>query len=305
MPAKKNKSTKKTYKNLFIVNPNAGTKQAKIHLPKILDLFHENGDENSVHLTGKKGDGIKIAANHARTADRVVCIGGDGTFSEVITGMKFAGVDIPIGYIPAGTANDFATSLKLSKNMMQAAKDIIGGEITHVDIGKFGDRYFSYIASFGAFTRASYSTPQNIKNMFGQFAYIIEAIKELPSIRPEHVRIETDSRKIEGDYIFGAVSNSKSMGGVLSLNPDIVDMSDGVFEVMLIKPLNSPKAVYDCVSSLLNQNYNSEYITFFNADKAVVYSDPKMNWALDGEYAGGNEKIDIKNLNKAVKVIAK
>jgi diacylglycerol kinase family enzyme len=188
---------------------------------------------------------------------------------------------------------------------MQAAKDIIDGEVTLLDIGKFGDRYFSYIASFGAFTKASYSTPQFTKNMFGQFAYIIEAIKELPSIRPEYIRIETGSQKIEGDYIFGAVSNSKSVGGVLSLDSDIVDMSDGVFEVLLIKPLNNAKAVCDCVYSLLNQNYDSEYITFFNADKAVIYSDPNMNWALDGECANGREKINVKNLNKAVKIISK
>jgi len=305
MSAQKNKIKNKSHKNLFIVNPNAGTKQAKLYLPKILDLFHEHGDTNSVYLTEAKGDGIKLAANYGHTADRIICMGGDGTFSEVITGMKIAGLDIPIGYIPAGTANDFAASLNLSKNIMQAAQDIIDGEVTLLDIGKFGERYFSYIASFGAFTKASYSTPQSTKNMFGQFAYIIEAIKELPSIRPEYVRIETDARKIEGDYIFGAVSNSKSVGGVLSLDSDIVDMSDGVFEVLLIKPLNNAKAVCDCVYSLLNQNYDSEYITFFNADKAIIYSDPNMNWALDGEHASGCEKIDIKNLKKAVKVISK
>ena len=141
--------------------------------------------------------------------------------------------------------------------------------------------------------------------MFGQFAYIIEAIKELPSIKPEYIRIETDDRKIEGEYIFGSISNSKSVGGVLSLNPDIVDMSDGVFEVMLIKPLNSPKAVYDCVSSLINQNYNSEYITFFNAGRATVYADPEMKWTLDGECADGGERIEIENLHRAVKIIAK
>jgi len=297
--------TKTTYKNLFIVNPNAGTKQAKYHLPKILDLFNENGDINSVYLTCRPGDGINLAAGHSSSADRIICMGGDGTFSEVITGMKLAGCDIPIGYIPAGTTNDFATSLKLSKNMMQAAKDIIGGEAKSLDIGRFGEKYFSYIASFGAFTKASYNTPQFSKNMLGQFAYVIEALKELPSIRPEYIKIETDTHKIEGDYIFGAVSNSKSVGGVLALNPDIVNMSDGVFEVLLIKPLNNIQAVWDCAYSLITQNYKSEHIDFFNADKAVVYSDPRMNWTLDGECATGRDKIDIQNLKRAVKIILK
>jgi YegS/Rv2252/BmrU family lipid kinase len=194
-------------------------KQAKNHLPKVLDLFNENGDINSVYLTRRHGDGAVLAAEYGNSADRIICMGGDGTFSEVISGMKLAGHDVPIGYIPAGTANDFASSLKLSKNIMQAAKDIIGGGITPVDIGRFGEKYFSYIASFGAFTKTSYSTPQYSKNMLGQFAYIIEAIKELPSIRPEYIRIETDVHKIEGDYIFGSVSNTKSLGAYWPLTP--------------------------------------------------------------------------------------
>jgi len=299
------KSQKSSNKNLFIVNPNAGTKQAKHHLPKVLDLFSENGDINSVHLTQTQGDGISLAADYGNTADRIICMGGDGTFSEVITGMKLAGCDVPVGYIPAGTANDLATSLKLSKNIMQAAKDIIEGGVTLLDIGMFGEKYFSYIASFGAFTKASYSTPQSSKNMLGHFAYVVEALKELPSIRPAYIRIETDTLKIEGEYIFGSVSNSKSVGGVLPLNPDIVDMSDGVFEVLLIKPLNNPAAVCDCAYSLFTQNYNSEYITFFTTEKASVYSDPGMNWALDGECARGREKIEIQNLRHALKVISK
>ncbi|MCL2815805.1 MAG: diacylglycerol kinase family lipid kinase [Oscillospiraceae bacterium] len=309
MPAQQNninKTNGATHKNLFIVNPNAGTKQAKVYLPQILDLFTENGGENSVHLTCVRGDGVKIALEHGKSADRIICIGGDGTLSEVITGMKLSGCEIPVGYIPAGTANDLANSLHLSKNIMQAAKDIIESDtIRTLDIGKFGERYFSYIASFGAFTKTSYSTPQSSKNMFGHFAYIIEAVKELPSIRPEYVRIETDGYKTEGDYIFGAFSNSKSFGGILSLNPEIVDMGDGLFEVLLIKPLNTVQAVWDCVYSLLNHNYNSEYITFFTTGKGTVYADPEMKWTLDGECADGHEKIEIENLCRAAKIIAR
>ena len=280
-------------------------KQAKNYLPQVLDLFAGNGGENSVHLTCARGDGINLVSSYGNSADRIICIGGDGTFNEVITGIQQSELDIPIGYIPAGTANDLANSLNLSKNIMQAAKDIINGEITYLDIGKFGGRYFSYIASFGAFTKTSYSTPQSSKNIFGHFAYIIEAIKELPSIRPEYIKIETGEYYIEDEYIFGSVSNSKSVGGVLSLNPDVVDMSDGVFEVLLIKPLNNPKAVMDCVYALLNHNYDSEYITFFTIGNASVYANPDMKWALDGECADGGERIDIKNLCRAVKIISK
>jgi len=295
-------------KNLFIVNPNAGMKQAKNNLPKILDMFTENGDINSVHLTEAQGDGIKLAAGYAcpDSIDRIICIGGDGTFNEVVTGMQLAGHDVPIGYIPAGTANDLANSLNLSKNMVQAAKDIIeGDDIIYLDIGKFNDNYFAYIASFGAFTKVSYTTPQASKNMLGHFAYILEGVKELPAIRPEYIRINTAAYQIEGEYIFGAVSNSKSVGGVLSLAPDIVDMGDGIFEVLLIKPLKSVQAVWDCIAALINQNYDCEYITFVRIDKAVIHADPKMNWTLDGEYATGQERIDIQNLCRAVRVISK
>ena len=294
-----------TYKNLFIVNPNSGTKQAKIFLPQVLDLFTENGDENSVHLTEAKGDGIKLVSEHGKSAERIICIGGDGTFNEVITGLKLSGFDIPIGYIPAGTTNDFASSLNLSKNIIQAAKDIIEGDIIFLDIGRFGELYFSYTASFGVFTKTSYSTPQSSKNIFGHFAYLMEALKELPAIRPEYITIETELCKIEGDYIFGSFSNSKYLGGMLALNPDMVDMSDGIFEVLLIKPLNNVQAVWDCGYCLLNQNYNSEYIMFFSASKAKVYSNPEMKWALDGECADGGDIIEIENLHKAVRIFVK
>ncbi|MCL2097076.1 MAG: diacylglycerol kinase family lipid kinase [Oscillospiraceae bacterium] len=298
----------KQIKNLFIVNPNAGTKQAKNHLPKILDLFGGDGGVNSVHLTNSRGDAAKIAAELGSLADRIICVGGDGTFNEVVTGLQNSGLDIPIGYIPAGTANDLASSLKISKNMTQAAKDIIASEnIINLDIGRFNGNYFAYIASFGAFTKVSYTTPQSSKNMLGHFAYIIEGVKELPAIRPEYIKIEIFNpdggvRIIEGEYVFGAFSNSKSVGGVLTLDPDIVDMTDGIFEVLLIKPLNGAQAVWDCVYSLINQDYNCGHIDFFSVRNAVIYADPKMNWTLDGEYFGGCEKITLENLNNAVRV---
>jgi YegS/Rv2252/BmrU family lipid kinase len=285
-------------------------KQAINNLPKILDIFTENGDINSVHLTRGQGDGAKLAADNGipGSFDRIICIGGDGTFNEVVTGIQSAGHDIPIGYIPAGTANDLANSLNLSKNMTQAARDIIGGDMNYLDIGRFNDRYFTYIASFGAFTKASYSTPQISKNMLGHFAYILEGIKELPAIRPEYIKIESGGKIIEGEYIFGAVSNSKSVGGVVSLDPGMVDMSDGLFEVFLIKPLKNMQAVWDCAAAIINRNYHdSEHITFFTAGNARIHADPEMSWTLDGEYAdaNGQEKIEVENLCRAVRIIGK
>ena len=305
-------------KNLFIVNPNAGTRQAKQHLPDILEIFGRHGGLNHVYITSKRGDAVKFTADHAESADRIICIGGDGTLNEVITGLQTGKFSLPVGYIPAGTANDFANSLDISKNMISAAENIIKGKATPVDIGRFipagetaVNRYFSYIASFGAFTRVSYNTPQSSKNMLGHLAYVIEGIKELPNIRPEYIKIETAvtgalndaPNNFEGEYIFGAVMNSKSVGGILSVSPGAADMSDGLFEVMLIKPLNNPKAVLDCAYSLISQNYNSEYISFFKANKITVRPDPDLKWSLDGERENGGGSIVIENLRHAVSII--
>lgn len=292
-----------TVKNLFIINPNAGTKQALHYLPQISDIFDEAGGKNDVQLTSKRGDGTRIVTERGMFADRIICVGGDGTLSEVISGIKHNNLNVPIGYIPAGSTNDFANSMNLSKNILQAARDIINGGISLLDVGKLGGRYFCYVASFGAFTKVSYSTPQSSKNTLGHLAYIIEGIKELPNIRPEYIKIETANKKIEGEYIFGAVINSTSLGGVLTINPETVNMSDGLFEILLIKPLNNPIEVWGCAYSLMSQNYDSERISFFKADRAVIYANPDMKWSLDGEFSDGGEKIEVENLHKAVKII--
>ena len=302
-------------KNLFIVNPNAGTRQSKQHLPDILEIFSRHGEINHVHITSKRGDAVDFIAAHGCSCERIICMGGDGTLNEVITGILSNSLDLPIGYIPAGTANDVANSLEISKNMIQAAKNIINGEEHPIDIGKFGERYFSYIASFGAFTQVSYNTPQSSKNMLGHLAYIIEGLKELPNIRPEYVKITArddkldvphDSRQshtIEGEYIFGAVINSKSVGGgVLSISANDADMSDGLFEVMLIKPLKNPVEVWECAYSLISQNYNPNFITFFKSDSVTVHADPALIWSLDGEREDSGDVV-IENLRHAVRII--
>ena len=261
-----------------------------------------------MHITSERGDAIKFIESHGDSAERIICMGGDGTLSEVVSGLIYNGLDVPIGYIPAGTANDFASSLGLSKNMMQAADNIINGEIKFIDAGKFNGRYFGYVASFGVFTQASYNTSQSSKNMLGHFAYIIEGMKELANIRAEYIKLEATNQdnekiKIEGEYIFGAALNTRSIGGVLSINTSVDGMSDGFFDVMLIKPLNKPAAIWECAYSLMSQNYNSEYITFFKADKLAVRSSPDLNWSLDGEREKGADNIIIENICCAVKII--
>lgn len=288
---------------LMIMNPNAGQKRGKRFLADILELFRENEYVTTVMLTTCQGDAISLVKKHAAGMDLIVCVGGDGTFNEVVSGVLQAKLSIPIGYIPAGSTNDFANSLKLPKNMLKAAQKIVDGTPHTFDVGRFDDRYFSYVASFGAFTKASYSTPQNVKNALGHLAYILEGVKDIPSIRPLHLRFEMPTEVIEGDYLFGAISNSTSVGGILTLNPEIVDMNDGKFELLLIKAPTTIVELNEIIVALTTQNYGYSSITFATASEMTVYASPEMDWTLDGEREEGKEKRCVKNLHSAIQLI--
>ena len=247
-------------KVLVILNPCAGTKQANKHFVDIIDIFCRAGFETVVITTAGRGDGTVIVKEQADAFDLIVCIGGDGTFNEVVDGLLLSGVDKPIGYIPAGSTNDFASSLHLSKDILQAARDIVSGEERSLDIGSFNGRYFSYVASFGAFTKASYEAPQSIKNALGHLAYILEGIKDIPSIKPLRLWLKMEQGVYGGDYLFGAICNSTSVGGLLTLADDLVDMNDGLFEVLLIKSPSNILELNQILLALTTQNYNSPKI---------------------------------------------
>jgi diacylglycerol kinase (ATP) len=286
-----------------ILNPIAGMQVAKQKRPEIEKIFTEAGFELLMLETNASGDGTILAEKYGPMVDRLVCVGGDGTLNEVVTGLVRSGCTTPLGYIPAGTTNDFAHSLGLSSDIAKAAKDIVSGRVLSLDVGQFAHRYFTYIASFGAFTRVSYSTPQNIKNVFGHFAYILEGIKDIPYIHPEHLRIEVEEQVYEGDYIFGAITNSVSVGGVLKLDPHVVDMSDGLFEILLIKQPANPLELCDCIAKLNSQSYEAEMITFIRAHRATIYANPNMEWTLDGEKEEGHAIITVENLKQQLKFI--
>ena len=206
-------------KLLFIMNPCAGTKKANRVLPEIISVFNEHDYEVITYMTAKQGDAARIAAQRGAGMDLVVCSGGDGTLNETVSGLLDAGLDVRVGYVPSGSTNDFASSLKLSGNPVQAAREIVEGTPFRFDVGRFGERYFSYVASFGIFTRASYATPQSVKNALGHLAYVLAGITELSQIRTEHVKLEIDGEVVEDEFLFGAISNSTSVGGILTLDP--------------------------------------------------------------------------------------
>ena len=285
---------------LLIVNPCAGMKRITRFFPEILDLFRRDGFECTVYMTNGRNDATDIARERGGDIDRIVCAGGDGTFNEVITGLLSGGLTTPLGYIPCGSTNDFATTLRLPKTIPEAAACIVEGKPSPLDVGRFGDRYFSYVASFGAFARTSYATPQSVKNALGHLAYVLQGISDIPSIRPLHMRVELDDLAFEDDYIFGAVSNSTSVGGVLTLDENRVDLNDGLFEVVLIK---SPKDIFElseCIRALSAQDYNSKMITFVSAPEVRVVSSEALDWTLDGECMPDVTEAVIRNLRSAI-----
>ena len=292
-------------KMLLAVNPYAGTRKAYKQLADIVAVLNRGDYDVSVYISDGPGDVAQMVAHRACDVDVVACCGGDGTFNETVSGVMKSGADVPIGYIPAGSTNDFAASLRLSTNIMQAAQDILDGEPVSYDVGKFGDRYFSYVASFGAFTRTSYITPQSIKNALGHTAYVLSGISELSQIRKEHVKMELDGHVVEDDYLFGAISNATSVGGVLTLDPRQVDMSDGKLEVLLIRAPVSLMEISDCIQAVQSQTYNCAMMTFRSARKIKVYASPDMLWTLDGEREEGHDEVDVENVHLAIKLMQK
>lgn len=288
---------------LFVVNPYAGVRKINRYFSDVIGIFNRAEYEVVTYITACRSDAARYVQENAHRADLVVCAGGDGTFNETVTGVLNSGVNVPVGYIPCGSTNDFAASLKLSTNVLQAAKDIVEGMPVSYDVGRFGDRYFSYVASFGVFTRVSYATPQSVKNALGHTAYLLEGIQELSQIRSMHIRIETETQTFEDDYLFGAISNSVSVGGILKLDPKQVDMRDGQFELLLVRAPRDLYEVSECIQALQNKKYNCAMITFVRANKLRVIADATMPWTLDGERESGHEEVSVVNLQHAIRLI--
>ena len=291
-------------KMLFIMNPFAGQRRANRYLADILTMFNREGYDISVHMTAGPGDGARVVQERAAGMDLIVCCGGDGTFNETVSGLIRSGADVPLGYIPAGTTNDFASSLKIPTNVIRAARAIVDGTPHRYDVGAFGERFFTYVASFGAFTRSSYATPQSVKNALGHTAYVLEGMQELSQIKNIHVRLELDNdRVIEDDFLFGAISNSLSVGGVLTLDPKQVDMSDGKFELLLVRAPQDITEVSECIRALQTQKYNCRMITFVSASRVRVTAAEELVWTLDGEREDIRDTVEARVLHHAIRLM--
>ena len=234
--------------------------------------------------------------------DLVVCSGGDGTLDEVVSGLMEVDQRVPIGYIPAGSTNDFANSLSISKDMVQAAKDIIEGNLYSCDVGAFNNDSFVYIAAFGLFTDVSYETGQDMKNVLGHMAYLLEGMKRLPAIRSYPMRVTYDDTTIVDDFIFGMITNSVSVGGFKRITGKNVKLDDGVFEVTLIKRPKNPMELNNIMVSLLNRDIDTDAMYCFRTSKLEITSTDPLPWTLDGEYGGTHTKVVIENICKGMDI---
>ncbi len=287
-------------KMYLIANPFSGTGKIKSHLFKIVDVFSSGGYDITVHLTSSRGDATAQAAEIGPEYDTVVCCGGDGTLNEVITGLMQNENKFKLGYIPAGTLNEWSSGLKISRKIKKAAQDILKSDCVPLDIGKFGDRYFSYTASFGAFTKASYATSQKVKNTFGKVAYLLGGIKCLNDIHRIPLKVSCNDQEIEGDFIFGTVSNSLSVGGVVHYRENMVELGDGLFEVLLVKYPKNIIELKNAVSAVLRKDFTHESIIFLQASRVEFKEAAEVHWTLDGEHIEPKENIVIENLHSAI-----
>lgn len=292
-------------KLLFIYNPKAGKAQIKSKLADILDVFAKAGYEMTVVPTQKQGDARRIVAARSTEYDLVVCSGGDGTLDEAVTGMMQSFFRTPFGYIPAGSTNDFGSSLGLPKNMVKAAEIIVQGKSFSCDVGSFNEDIFVYIAAFGLFTNVSYETKQDMKNLLGYMAYLLEGMKNLAAVRSFPMQVSWENKTIKDDFIFGMITNSISVGGFKNITGKNVKLDDGVFEVTLIKTPRNPIELNNILISLLNRDIDSDAMYCFRTSELTITSQEAVAWTLDGEYGGSHTSVTIRNVHQGIDIRVK
>lgn len=289
---------------LFIYNPHAGKELLKPKLSDIIDIFVKAGYDVVAYPTQAYRDGYKKVLSYEKDAyDLVVCSGGDGTIDEVVTGMMEREERKPIGYIPTGTTNDFANSLHIPKGLLKAADNAVNGSIFPCDVGRFNDDVFVYIAAFGLFTDVSYQTKQEVKNVLGHLAYVLEGTKRLFNVPSYRIRVSYDGQTLEDEFIFGMVTNSRSVGGFRNMIGKQVVFDDGLFEVTLIKMPKNPLELQEIVAALLIGQVDTKHMYSFKTGKIIFESLEEIPWTLDGEYGGAHDMVEIENLKQQLKIM--
>ena len=289
---------------LFIYNPHAGKELLKPKLSDIIDIFVKAGYEVVAYPTQSYRDAYrKVSEYDSDEYDLVVCSGGDGTIDEVVTGMMQRDKRDPIGYIPTGTTNDFANSLHIPKGLLRAADNAVNGTLFPCDVGKFNDDIFVYIAAFGLFTDVSYQTKQEMKNVLGHLAYVLEGTKRLFNVPSYRIKVTHDGEPLEDEFIFGMVTNSRSVGGFRNMIGKQVVFDDGLFEVTLIKTPKNPLALQEIVASLLIEQVDTKHMYSFKTGRITSESLEEIPWTLDGEFGGAHAEVTVENLNRQLRIM--
>ena len=289
-------------KLLFFFNPHSGQGQIKNNLVDIVDIMVKAGYDVTIYTTQARADATRKVMEEAANFDRIVCSGGDGTLDEVVTGLIKSDTNTPIGYIPAGSTNDFANSLGIPKEMVKAAEVAVGKNPFPCDIGDFNSDTFVYVAAFGLFTEVSYKTSQQLKNIFGHVAYIMEGAKHLHDILSYNMQVEYEGHVFQDEFIYGMVTNSVSVGGFKGMTGTDVKLDDGVFEVTLIKKPHNPIELNEILACLTNMIDDSDLIYSFKTNEVKITAREQIAWTLDGEFGGEHEEVIIRNLNKRVTI---
>jgi YegS/Rv2252/BmrU family lipid kinase len=292
-------------KLLMIVNPTAGRTKSHAPLFDAAAVFSQAGYLLSIHKTAFPGDAVQTAAALGKDYDVVVAVGGDGTLNQVVSGLMTLPEETRplLGYIAQGSTNDFAASLQIPSDPAAAAALIVKSAATRLDIGRWNARPFVYVASFGAFTQSSYTAPQSAKNAIGHLAYILEGIKDLNTLRPYHIRLTADGEVLDGDYLFGAICNSTSIGGLMHLNREYVVLDDGKFEMLLIPKPKSPAELPNLILNLLDQEFSYEGLVFRHVSSIHLETAEDLPWSLDGEYAPSMPVVDIMNCQQSLAML--
>lgn len=292
-------------KLLFVFNPKSGKGLIKHHLLDVVDTMVKAGYEPTVYPTQERGDATRKVKEIGANFDRIVCSGGDGTLDEVVTGMREANLQIPLGYIPAGSTNDFASTLGIPNDMVKATEIAVGEHIFPCDVGQFNDDTFVYIAGFGLFTEISYDTPQELKNVLGHAAYILSAAKSLTSIPNYLMQVEANGEVIQDRFIYGMITNSISVAGFKGLTGKDIELDDGKFEVTLIKTPTNPIELNEIIAYLTGILSETKMVYAFKADHVQIRSRSSVAWTMDGENGGEYWSVDIRNHHKSINILTK
>jgi len=288
---------------LMIVNPRAGKSKSHGPLFDAAAVLSQAGYLISIHITAAPGDAAETARREGGRYDLVVAVGGDGTLNEVVSGLVRLRRPPLLGYLPQGSTNDFAACLRISGDPAEAAAAIARNVPRYLDVGFWNGRSFIYVASFGAFTRSSYTASQAAKNALGHFAYILEGMKDLNSLRPYRLRLTADGEELDGEYLFGAVCNSTSIGGLMKLDPERVVLDDGLFELLLVPSPKTAADLQSLVHALMNQDYDGQGLIFRHVSSIHLETEEDLPWSLDGEYAASAPAVDIENRRQGLEML--